>query len=308
MTPSPERRLVVASGQKELDGAPTRKKSAMKQSEPGEPIVVGIDGSQAAIVAALWAADEAVSRNVPLRLVHVVDVEDDIDRDLDDDPAVIAKDWPETRYGRESLRAASTAVQFARKAVTLEVQIVWGEVDSMLIKESDRASMICLGSVGISPFCNELLGSTAAMVAAKAHCPVAIIRTPHCPPTSEPDWIVTSVDDGSDSDHIVGYAIDEARVRRAPVLALGVARRDHRGLQYDELERRVTAWRNDNPGVHIHPVAVPTDVAGFLGLHQELSVQLAVVGAADAEQVVAIVGPHREGHEPRNRCSVLVVR
>ena len=36
------------------------------------PIVVGIDGSQAAIQAAEWAVDEAVSREVPLRLVEVI--------------------------------------------------------------------------------------------------------------------------------------------------------------------------------------------------------------------------------------------
>jgi nucleotide-binding universal stress UspA family protein len=36
------------------------------------PIVVGVDGSQAAIQAAEWAIDEAVSREVPLRLVAVI--------------------------------------------------------------------------------------------------------------------------------------------------------------------------------------------------------------------------------------------
>ena len=34
--------------------------------------VVGIDGSQAAIEAAEWAVDEAISREVPLRLIHVI--------------------------------------------------------------------------------------------------------------------------------------------------------------------------------------------------------------------------------------------
>jgi nucleotide-binding universal stress UspA family protein len=280
----------------------------MNQAESAAPIVVGIDGSQAAIDAALWAADEAVARNVPLRLVHVIDVEDDVDRDMDEDPAELAKDWPETQYGRTSLRAASVAVQSTGKPVTVEAQIVWGEVDSMMLKESDAAAMVCVGSVGISPFCDRLLGSTAATLAEQAHSPVAIIRTPHSTPTSEPDWIVTAVDDSPESNGIVGNAIDEARVRRAPVLALGVSQRDHRGIHYDDLERRVAAWRNHNPDIHIHPVAVPTDVAGFLELHDELSVQLAVVGAADAEQVSAIVGPHRESQHPRNRCSVLVVR
>ena len=36
------------------------------------PIVVGIDGSQAATQAAEWAVDEAVNREVPLRLVEVI--------------------------------------------------------------------------------------------------------------------------------------------------------------------------------------------------------------------------------------------
>jgi Universal stress protein family len=34
-------------------------------------VVVGIDGSRAAVDAASWAADEAVSRDIPLRLVYV---------------------------------------------------------------------------------------------------------------------------------------------------------------------------------------------------------------------------------------------
>ncbi|MDZ4269677.1 MAG: universal stress protein, partial [Mycobacterium sp.] len=35
------------------------------------PVVAGIDGSDTAIQAARWAADEAISRGVPLRLVYV---------------------------------------------------------------------------------------------------------------------------------------------------------------------------------------------------------------------------------------------
>ena len=43
----------------------------MTQLESSTPVVVGIDGSQAALDAATWAVAEAVSRGVPLRLVHV---------------------------------------------------------------------------------------------------------------------------------------------------------------------------------------------------------------------------------------------
>ena len=43
----------------------------MKQLQ-SKSVVVGIDGSQAAVNAAKWAVDEAISRQMPLRLVYVV--------------------------------------------------------------------------------------------------------------------------------------------------------------------------------------------------------------------------------------------
>ena len=36
--------------------------------ESSAPVVVGVDGSDAAINAAKWAIDEAISRDVPLRI------------------------------------------------------------------------------------------------------------------------------------------------------------------------------------------------------------------------------------------------
>lgn len=35
-------------------------------------VIVGVDGSDSATAAALWAVDEAASRDVPVRLVHAV--------------------------------------------------------------------------------------------------------------------------------------------------------------------------------------------------------------------------------------------
>ena len=40
---------------------------------PSRSVVVGIDGSRSALDAALWAVDEAVSRDIPLRLVYAID-------------------------------------------------------------------------------------------------------------------------------------------------------------------------------------------------------------------------------------------
>jgi nucleotide-binding universal stress UspA family protein len=41
-------------------------------------VVVGIDGSRNALTAALWAVDEAVERDIPLRLVYAIDPRDTV--------------------------------------------------------------------------------------------------------------------------------------------------------------------------------------------------------------------------------------
>lgn len=51
-------------------------KRPMPESARTQSIVAGIDGSKAAIRAALWAVDEAVSRGVPLRLLHATERDD----------------------------------------------------------------------------------------------------------------------------------------------------------------------------------------------------------------------------------------
>src|ERR1700682_6547727 len=60
-------------------------------------VIVGVDGSQAAANAVRWAIDEAMSRGVPLGIVHVASIEE---RPADDVHSVI--DHAET-----SLRAAT---------------------------------------------------------------------------------------------------------------------------------------------------------------------------------------------------------
>ena len=85
------------------------------------PIVVGIDGSQAAIQAAEWAVDEAVSREVPLRLVEV------IPRQAEPAPlASVGNVRMEVEYAETSLRIAAAAVAADGKPVKVETAILRG--------------------------------------------------------------------------------------------------------------------------------------------------------------------------------------
>ncbi len=259
-------------------------------------IVVGIDGSQAAINAAKWAMSEAISRNVPLRLIHAIP-----DRPADE----TGDDSMEVGYAQASLRDADAALQATGKPVKVECDIMRGSPEGILVDESRSSAMVCVGSVGIGRIARKLLGSTADAVARKAQCPVAIIRSDGQRP--EPGWVAVVVDDSTANDAVLEHGFREARLRRAPILALGVWRWGLGEIPYRQLEQRLGRWVSRYPEVHVMPAAARRGPAEFLA-HTEESVQLTVVGSEDADKVARMVGPtgsHLSGH---GGCSVLVVR
>ena len=263
------------------------------------PVVVGVDGSDAAINAAKWAIDEAISRDVPLRIVHVTHIEGQPDASEDDFRL-------DVQYAESSLRAATAAVEATGKPVKIETEILWGSPDTALINESRDASMMCVGSVGIGAMASKMWGSTAASLAEKAYCPVAIIRSPHNVPASWPDWIVVAVQGHAD-ESVIEHAMNEARLRHAPVLAVGVWEEDFGEIRYDELDRRIENWAQLYPDVHVKPVATRAGITRFLADNKDESVQLTVVGDADAADVVRIIGPRSRPLVAHGDCSVLVI-
>lgn len=264
-----------------------------------ESIVVGIDGSEAAINAARWSVTEAVSRDIPLRLVHVAQ---DGQQRGPSDPVDLADE-----YGETSLRAACKAVHALAEPVKIETAIVHGPADSALIDESRHAVMICAGSVGIGRFALRALGSTADALAHKSHCPVAIIRTDQDTAPSDERWIAVVVNDSPDNDAVLEHGFREARLRESSILALGVWRWGLGEIPYDQLERRLGRWVSQYPEVHVRPAAARRGAAEFLSNSAE-PVELAVVGDAEADDIARLVGPVAHGSPDHAGCSVLVVR
>ena len=177
---------------------------------------------------------------VALRIVHVTHIERE--------PASPEDTFRlEVQYAESSLRAATAAVEANGKPVKIETEILWGSPDTALINESRNASMVCVGSIGIGAMASKMWGSTAASLAEKAYCPVAIIRSPHNAPASGPDWIVVAVEDHADNESVIEHAMNEARLRNAPVLAVGVWEEDFGETPYDELDRRIEKWASVTP-------------------------------------------------------------
>jgi len=262
-----------------------------------KPIIVGIDGSQAAIAAALWGVDEAISRAVPLRLISVI-------KQTHPSPDDYARDLG---HAETSLRKARFAVEASQKVVKIETEISRGPAGPVLVEASRDAEMICVGSVGIGRYARSILGSTATELAEKAHCPVAILRTESDQPPPDINWIVVRMTDAPGNDAVVKYAAWEAKLRRAPMLVLG-GRPDELTEHADgEFERRVQDWRQRHPEVRVYPITTKHAIASFLRTNDE-RVQLAVISGAEADQLARLIGPpgHPLFHHPE--CSVLVVR
>lgn len=262
-----------------------------------KPVVVGIDGSQAAITAALWGIDEAISRGVPLRLLSVIKPThpspDDYDRDL--------------AHAEASLREAQTAVEASGKPVKVETAIPRGPAGEVLVEESRDAEMVCVGSVGIGRYARSILGSTATELAEKAHCPVAVVRSEPDQPASDINWIVVRMTDAPDDEPVVEHAVREAKLRQAPLLALGGRPEDLGDIPHDGFDRCVQEWRRRHPDVHVYPITTKADIARFLRENDE-RVQLAVISGADAGQLAKIVGPHGHPIFQHAECSALVIR
>lgn len=145
-----------------------------------KPVVVGIDGSTAAITAALWGTDEAVSAAVPLRLISVIKTThpcpEDYERDL--------------RHAETSLRAAQAAVAATGKPIKVDTDTPRGPAGAVLVEASRDAGLICVGSAGIGRYARSILGSAASELAEKAHCPVAVIRPDADQPPADINWLV----------------------------------------------------------------------------------------------------------------------
>jgi nucleotide-binding universal stress UspA family protein len=282
----------------------------MRESHSSPPsVVVGIDGSRAAVRAALWAVDEAVSRDIPLRLVYAIDSPDTSDADPQDAARKLAT-------AELAVRSAFTAVESTEKPVKIEVEILQGRPTRALIDASRAAAMLCVGSIGVNHFTDGRVGSTAATLAASAHCPVVMIRGRGEATPSKPDWVVAVVDESVDSS-VLQLGVQEARLHGAPLRVLTAWRsrftdiHDFRAASEGNrqvrahLDRSLACWRRRYPDLDLRSVAVHGSAVDYLAKHAA-DIQLVVVGRGDRSDVGDLLGPTGSAALHDTDCTVLV--
>lgn len=172
------------------------------------PVVVGIDGSKAAVRAAFWAAEEATSRSVPLRLVTVLS-------GRSGDPFTTAA------VASAELSRIKAALQAYEPALEVECDVLTGDPGDVLAETSRSARLLCVGWKGTHNSGPGRRGSTAAMLARTAKSSVAIVHRRHAHhPVGPHRWVVAICDGRRDSTGLLQTAGAEARSRAASILAL----------------------------------------------------------------------------------------
>jgi nucleotide-binding universal stress UspA family protein len=252
-------------------------------------VVVGIDGSESALRAAEWAVDEAVSRCLPLRLIHAIEPGSEAIR-------------LEKEYAEASLRAARAAVDAVGRRVHSDAVVLRGNIIDVLMEESRHAAMMCVGSSGVDYPFGKSLGSVAGAMAQSAHCPTAVIRTPDLQ-SGASRCIAAVVGDPNTADAVLRAAMDEARLRSASLLVLRVWPATRGSACDDHMDRRMTLWARRYPDVQIHPVVAYTSLAEFL-TRTDRSILLAIVDTVNGAAATRLIGPSVVS---RAQCSVMVV-
>lgn len=265
-------------------------------------VLVGVDGSRSATAAALWAVDEAVSRDIPVRLLQVVPRRDrpttahDIDR---------ASDIVDT---------VTAAIEATGKQVKVETQLAAGDVTDVLREQARHAAMLCIGSSGREHAGMGHRRATVLAVVPPVDCPVAVIHSPTA--ASSASCVVAEVDDSPAGDLALRRGIDEALLRGLPLRVVTAWPARYPDIQdgsagavsrivRTRLQRRLAAWREQHPGLDMRPVAVPGKILNYLARHRD-EIALAVVPHDRGAGITELVSTTPPASEPDLSFNVMI--
>jgi len=139
-------------------------------------ITVGIDGSSHSARALEWALKEAAIRHARLTVltVHSVPMSG-----WTGNPIVLpsdADDQEKARQGAEEITLKAASQLGEAKPASVTVRAIIGFPAEELIKASEDADLLVVGSRGAGGFARLIVGSVSSQVAHHAHCPVAVVR------------------------------------------------------------------------------------------------------------------------------------
>ncbi len=253
-------------------------------------ILVGVDGSPESLAAVRWAAGEAILRDAPITLMHVI--------------APIVVSWPidylEVSYEEWQEDNAQHVIEQAQKTWLAAVggsnppavRAVLrhdGNVPE-LTAAAEKATMVVVGSRGLGPIRGALLGSVSRGLLHHARCPVVITKADAVKPADPTSPVLLGIDGSPASEAATAVAFDEASRRGVDLVALhawsdvgafpilGMDWHKYEEQGHEVLAERMAGWQEQYPDVHVRRRIVCDRPARWL-IDESRRAQLVVVGS-----------------------------
>lgn len=173
------------------------------------PLVVGVDGSDSCLLAVDWAVDEAARHGVPLKLVYA-SLWERYETGL---PSVGSGRASGQVLAEHIVASAADRAERRNPEVKVGTDIVPQDAVATLVRASDDAFALVTGARGRGGLKGLLLGSVGLAVAARAHCPVIVVRGDRAGLAGTHERILLGLGDTGTSTRAVRFAFREAEVR-----------------------------------------------------------------------------------------------
>ncbi|GAA2864140.1 universal stress protein [Streptosporangium fragile] len=249
----------------------------MRVQDDEQPVVVGFDGSPESRRALRWGVEEAHLRFIPLLVCHAWQ-----------SPYPMLSVTPEAtdvveRMGRHVLDMGLIMAHDLAPRWPVRGRLVEGSPGAALVGASGIAEMIVIGPRGAGGFDELRIGSATLQAVAYSRCPVAVVREPGHP---RADRVAIGVQDASLESAELGLAFEEARLRKASLLAICLCPEDCVDTREAAVRfnTNVAVWEEKYPQVQVETAV-------------ETSPHLEVLRhAADRSDLLVI--PRRESDDP----------
>lgn len=283
-------------------------------------MLVGIDGSDSALLAVCWGAAEAVRRHVGLRLVIA------FEQTRAGAQGVGSRGVGDVLLDRARLQLAEAVEVAVREepGVDLEHELVVGHPISVLAAETRRAGLVVIGDRGAGPVEGLPAGSVAVGLAVQAPGTVVVVRgTGLAPGQAGSLPVLVGVDGSTDGGAAaIAFAFESAAARRVSIIAVHTwsdlavepeiaPHLDWAAIEADAgrlLSERLDPFTRKYPDLGVERVVTRDHPARAL-LRQAAQAQLVVVGPGGrGASAGLLLGSVCHALVHRSPCPVAVVR
>jgi nucleotide-binding universal stress UspA family protein len=187
---------------------------------------------------------------------------------------------------RDDLAATAERLAARHPGLTVQSRVMAGTGGSVLVAESDDASMIVVGGRGIGGLAGLLAGSVAPYVASHARCPVMVVRAGHNPPAGA-GRVVVGVDGSPSSVAALWFAGSWAQGRDATIEVIQAQPQPDPEAS-THLMQVVDIARRRFPSVPID-ATITLDPASAALLTASRSANLVVVGSRNRGEIASLM-------------------